>query len=158
METLTDYKCCSSCPVKWLSISNLSLCVEGMNLFSLPLMASVTSVLCVLEALNNHILCVHSYFLYVLWSFVFTILYHSLFFFLFFWEKLLENCPLLAVTFHMEYNVNFLFSIVATYARMEIPHTVYFSSLFWIAVTAPCCRKSCVCVLSHSVVSDSLWP
>ena len=45
----------ASCPVKWLSISNLSLCVEGMDLLSLPLMASVTSALCVLEALKNHV-------------------------------------------------------------------------------------------------------
>ena len=45
----------ASCPVKRLSISNLSLCVEGMDLLSLPLRASVTCVLCVLEALKNHI-------------------------------------------------------------------------------------------------------
>ena len=42
-------------PVKWVFISNLSLCVEGMDLLSLPLMASVTPVLCVPEALKNHI-------------------------------------------------------------------------------------------------------
>ena len=45
----------ASCPAKRLSISNLSLCVEGMDSLSLPLMASVMSALCVLEALKNHI-------------------------------------------------------------------------------------------------------
>ena len=45
----------ASSPVKWLFISNLFLCVEGMDLLSLPLMASVTPVLCVLEALKIHI-------------------------------------------------------------------------------------------------------
>ena len=45
----------ASCPAKRLSISNLSLCVDGMDSLSLPLMASVMSALCVLEALKNHI-------------------------------------------------------------------------------------------------------
>ena len=45
----------ASSPVKWLLFSNLFLCVEGMDLLSLPLMASVTPVLCVLEALKIHI-------------------------------------------------------------------------------------------------------
>ena len=44
-------------------------------------------------------------------------------------ETLLENCFFLAAIFHMEHNINFLFSIVATYARMEIPCALYFSSL-----------------------------
>ena len=45
----------ASCPAKRLSISNHSLCVEGMDLLNLPVMASVTFALCVLEALKNHI-------------------------------------------------------------------------------------------------------
>ena len=61
--------------------------------------------------------CFHNFML-------FTILLSIFFFFL--REKLLENCSLLAVIFHMEYNINFLFSIVATYARMEIPCMLYF--------------------------------
>ena len=45
----------ASSPVKWLFIFNLSLCVEVMDFLSLPLTASVTLVLCVLETLKNHI-------------------------------------------------------------------------------------------------------
>ena len=44
-----------SCPVKLLFISNLSLCVEGTDLLSLPLRAVITSALCVLEACKDHI-------------------------------------------------------------------------------------------------------
>ena len=50
------------------------------------------------------------------------------------WETLLENCFLLSVSFHVEHNINFLFSIVAIYARMEIPCALYFhhfSELPW---------------------------
>ena len=50
------------------------------------------------------------------------------------WETLLENCFLLSVSFHVAHNINFLFSIVAIYARMEIPCALYFhhfSELPW---------------------------
>ena len=50
------------------------------------------------------------------------------------WETLLENCFLLSVSFHVEHNINFLFSIVAIYARIEIPCALYFhhfSELPW---------------------------
>ena len=89
--------------------------------------------------------CFHNFVLFVI------LLFFS------FWEKLLENCFLLAAIFHLEHNIKFLFSIVAIYARMEIPCTLYFSLLLWIAVTAPCWRQGCACVLSYSVASDSLW-
>ena len=66
---------------------------------------------------------------------------------LFFWEKLLENYFLLAAIFHMEHNVNFLFSIVATCARMEIPvHCAFrhFSELLWLLLAG----GTAVCVYS----------
>ena len=44
-----------SCPVKWLFVSNLSLCVEETDLLSLPLRAVITSALCVLEACKSRI-------------------------------------------------------------------------------------------------------
>ena len=64
--------------------SNLSLCVEGTDLLSLPLMTSITSVLCCSRSFEeSYLICV--FFLSICtWGFVFTILCYSLFWFLFF--------------------------------------------------------------------------
>ena len=64
--------------------SNLSLCVEGTDLLSLPLMTSITSVLCCSRSFEES--CLICIFLLSIctWGFVFTILCYSLFWFLFF--------------------------------------------------------------------------
>ena len=46
-----------------------------------------------------------------------------------FLREITGNSSLLAVIFHVDYNISFLFSIVVTYARMEIPCMLHFSSL-----------------------------
>ena len=157
METLTDYKCC--CQLSG-SPSLTFLCVWRGWIYSVYLSWPQSCLPCVFWKLwriifNMCLLTLYMYLGFCFHNFVLFIILLSIFSF---WEKLLENCFLLAAIFHMEHNINFLFSLVATYARMEIPFMLYFSSLLWIAVTAPCLRQSCVCVLSHSVVSDSLWP
>ena len=68
--------------------------------------------------------CFHNFVLFTVLVSVFSV-----------WETVLENWFLLAAMFHMEHNINFLFSIVATYARMEIPCALYFhhfSELPWL--------------------------
>ena len=46
------------------------------------------------------------------------------------WETLLENCFLLAAIFHMEHNINFLFSIVAIFLVCYTFHQC--SELLWL--------------------------
>ena len=62
------------------------------------------------------LLTLYMYFGFYFHNFVLLIILLSIF-----WEKLLENYFLLAAIFHMEHNINFLFSIVVSCARMEIP-------------------------------------
>ena len=94
-------------------------------------------------------MCILSLYMYLGFCFHNFVLFTVLFSVFSVWETVLENLFLLAAIFHMEHNINFPFSIVATYARMEIPCTLYFSSHLWIAVTAPCWRQSCACVLTQ---------
>ena len=61
-------------------------------------------------------ICFHSFAL-------FTILFSI------FLREITGNSSLLAVIFHVDYNISFLFSIVVTYARIEIPCMLHFSSL-----------------------------
>ena len=80
---------------------------------------------------ESYLICVFLLFICT-WGFVFTILCYSLFCFLFFsfWEKLLENCFLLVAIFHMEHNINFLFSIVAIFLVCYTFHQC--SELLWL--------------------------
>ena len=155
METLTDYKCCCQLssspsltfPCVWRG------CIYSVYLDGLSHLCPVCS-----EGFEESYLICDFLLSICTWGFVFTILCYSLFCFLFFlFERNYWKIVFYLLLFFI-WNISILFSIVAIYARMEIPCTLYFSLLLWIAVTAPCWRQSCACVLSHSVVSDSLWP
>ena len=157
METLTDYKCC--CHLSGFPSLTFP-CVWRGWIYSVYLSWPLSRLPCVFWKLWRIIfnMCLLTLYMYLGFYFHNFVLFIILLYIFFFLREITGKLFLLAAIFHMEHNINFLFSIVATYARMEIPCMLYFSSLLWIAVTAPCWRQSCACVLSHSVVSDSLWP